>query len=550
GRARRRTSVTTVDRFLWRRTSPAPMWHLCGRCRQPTGTSTSSWTRPAASPRRWRWRAPPTPRVTTSWSAAWPGHHSPWRRAWWWRNARQSSTSTGRCCMLATVPPELNTATASCRSRRGSCGVEQPMTASRAAGWGMGVLPRIVRGEGSYLYDADGRRYLDGSGGPAAFSIGHGNREVNAAIAAQLDQVACGYRYLFTSEPLEELTQLLLRLCADEFGHIVYSGSGSEAVESALKVALQYWNARGLPAKKRFIARERSYHGNTLGALSVSGFLERRRPFEGSLLDVSFVSAANAYRPLCGLTGAELVAALAEELDARMRALGPETVAAFIFEPVVGAAGGAVPAPDGYARAIRAVCDRHQVLVIADEVMCGAGRCGTWRALEHDGVVPDIMAVGKGLAGGYIPLAATILRRELGETIVSEQGAILTGHTYSGHTTACAAALAVQRIIERESLVSHVRIRGEALRRDLGEALKRFDEVGDVRGRGYLIGIEFVRDRATKEPLPAERAVSRAIGRRALADGLICYPCAGHVGGVAGDTIIVAPPYNTGEAEL
>ena len=424
------------------------------------------------------------------------------------------------------------------------------MTASRAAGWGMGVLPRIVRGEGSYLYDADGRRYLDGSGGPAAFSIGHGNREVNAAIGAQLDQVACGYRYLFTSEPLEQLSRLLLARCGAEFKHIVYSGSGSEAIESALKVALQYWDARGLPARKRFIARERSYHGNTLGALSVSGFLERRRPFEGSLVDVSFVSAANAYRPLRGLAGAELVTALADELDARLRALGPETVAAFIFEPVVGAAGGAVPAPDGYARAIRAVCDRHQVLVIADEVMCGAGRCGTWRALEHDGVVPDIMAVGKGLAGGYIPLAATILRKEVGDTILSGQGAIMTGHTYSGHTAACAAGLAVQRIIERESLVDRVRSRGETLRRELGAALGRFDAVGDVRGRGYLIGIEFVRDRATREPFPAERALSQSIGRSAFEDGLIIYPCAGNVGGVSGDTVIVAPPFNASEGEL
>jgi hypothetical protein len=330
----------------------------------------------------------------------------------------------------------------------------------------------------------------------------------------------------------------------------VYSGSGSEAVESALKVALQYWDARGLPVKRRFIARERSYHGNTLGALSVSGFLERRRPFEGSLLEVSFVSAANAYRPLQGLAGAQLTAALADELDARITALGPEEVAAFIFEPVVGAAGGVVPAPPGYAQAVRAVCDRHDVLVIADEVMCGAGRCGTWRALEHDGVVPDIMAVGKGLAGGYIPLAATIFRKELGDAILAAQGAILTGHTYSGHTTACAAGLAVQRIIERESLVSQVRIRGAALRRDLSEALEQFEEVGDVRGRGFLIGIEFVRNRATREPFPAERGVSHAVGASALEDGLICYPCAGNVGGVMGDTIIVAPPYNAREAEL
>lgn len=421
---------------------------------------------------------------------------------------------------------------------------------NRSVGWGMEALPRIVRGEGSYLYDAAGRRYLDGSGGPAAFSIGHGNREVNAAIAAQLEQVACAYRYLFTSEPLEELTGLLLSLCGPAFGQIVYSGSGSEAVESALKVALQYWDARGLPKKKHFIARERSYHGNTLGALSVSGFPERRRPFEGSLLDASFVSAANVYRPLRGLTGAALTQALAAELEEKIEAVGEERVAAFIYEPVVGAAGGAVPAPEGYARAVEAVCARHGVLVIADEVMCGSGRCGTWRALEHDAAVPDIMAVGKGLAGGYIPLAATIVRRELGETIRARHGAILTGHTYSGHTTACAAALAVQRIVRREELVARVRSRGERLREELRAALEGFAEVGDVRGRGYLIGIEFVRDRATREPMPPERAFSQALGRRAFEDGLIVYPCAGHVGGKAGDTVIVAPPYNATEAEL
>ena len=424
------------------------------------------------------------------------------------------------------------------------------MTRNRSAGWGMSALPRIVRGEGSYLYDAAGRRYLDGSGGPAAFSIGHGNREVNAAIAAQLERVACGYRYLFTSEPLEELTSLLLALCGPEFGHIVYSGSGSEAVESALKVALQYWDARGFTGKKHFIARERSYHGNTLGALSVSGFLERRRPFAGSLLDASFVSAANAYRPLRGLAGAALTEALADELEKKIEALGAGQVAGFIFEPVVGAAGGAVPAPEGYARAVQAVCARRGVLLIADEVMCGSGRCGTWRALEHDATVPDIMAVGKGLAGGYIPLAATIVRRELGDTILAQQGAILTGHTYSGHTTACAAALAVQRIIQRESLVTRVRERGALLLAELQAALGRFRQVGDVRGRGYLIGIEFVRDRATRAPLPPERAFAQALGQRAFADGLIVYPCAGNVGGTAGDTVIVAPPYNASEAEL
>ena len=424
------------------------------------------------------------------------------------------------------------------------------MTVNRAIGWEMEGMPRIVRGEGSYLYDAAGARYLDGSGGPAAFCLGHGHPEINAAIAAQLAQVACGYRYLFTSEPLEQLTQLLLEKCGPHFGHIVFSSSGSEAIESAMKVALQYWDASGRPEKHRFIARERSYHGSTLGALSLSGFAERRKPFIRSLLEVSFVSAANAYRPPAGVTVAELVHTLAAELDSQIQSLGPENVAAFVFEPVVGAAGGVVPAPPGYAKAIRDVCNRHQVLLIADEVMCGSGRCGTWSALEHERVTADIIAVAKGLAGGYIPLAATIFGREIGDTIVREQGAILTGHTFSGHTAACAAGLAVQRIIDRDGLLDRVRARGPRLQTSLRDALERFSEVGDVRGRGYFIGVEFVRDRVTKEPFPKERALSQSISTRAFEDGLICFPCAGNAGDGLGDTIIIAPPYNATDAEL
>lgn len=424
------------------------------------------------------------------------------------------------------------------------------MKKNRAVGFGLEHLPRIVRGEGSYLIDEDGKRYLDGSGGPAAFSMGHANREVNAAIAAQLEQVACAYRYLFTSHALEDLTALLLESCGPGFGHIVYGCSGSEAVESALKLALQYCAAVGKGAKKHFIARERSFHGDTLGALSVSGFVERRRPFEGSLLDVYFVSAANSYRRPPGVSEAQYVQDLAKELDARIQSVGPERVAGFVFEPVVGAAGGVVPAPPGYAEAVRAVCDRHDVLLIADEVMSGAGRCGTWRALEHDGVRPDIMAVAKGLAGGYIPLGATIFRTEIGDTLLQEDGAFLTGHTYSGHTAACAAGLAVQRIIRREGLLARVRERGARLKSQLQAALAPFPEVGDVRGRGYFIGVEFVRDAQSKQPFPAERGVSREVGRRAFDSGLICYPCAGNAGQGLGDTVVIAPPFNASDAEL
>jgi adenosylmethionine-8-amino-7-oxononanoate aminotransferase len=411
-------------------------------------------------------------------------------------------------------------------------------------------LPRMDRGEGSYLFDAEGRRYLDGSGGPAAFCIGHANREVNAAIAAQLERFACAYRYLFTTDALEELTALILRKFGPDFGHVVYCCSGSEAVESALKVALQFWHARGLGAKCHFIARERSYHGNTLGALSMSGFGERRLPFQGSLLDVAFVSAANAYRPAVGVAPAELVAVLVAELEECIRRIGPERVAGFIFEPVVGAAGGVVPAPPGYAEAVRAICDRYDVLLIADEVMCGAGRCGTWRALDHENVRADITAVAKGLAGGYIPLGATIFSNAIGAAILAADGTILTGHTYSGHTAACAAGLAVQRIIERDGLVNRVAAAGPGLKSALQSALERFEEVGDVRGRGYFLGIEFVRDRVTKQPFARERAISHAIARRAFENGLICYPCAGNAGDGMGDTIIIAPPFNATDAQL
>jgi adenosylmethionine-8-amino-7-oxononanoate aminotransferase len=421
---------------------------------------------------------------------------------------------------------------------------------NRPSGFGIGELPRIVRGSGSYLFDAAGKRYLDGSGGPAVFCVGHAHPEVNAAIVRQLDEIAYAYRYLFTSSALEELTATVLRLCGGGFTDIVYTSSGSEAVESTMKIALQHFAARGLMSKRRFIARQRSWHGNTLGALSVSGFAQRRRAFEGSLLDVAFVSAANAYRRPDGVSAQGLAAHLAAELERTILALGPQTVAAFVFEPIVGAAGGVVPAPEGYAQAIQTVCRKHDVLLIADEVMCGAGRSGTWRALEHDGVVPDIMSIAKGLAGGYIPLGAALVTARAAAPIHSEHGAFMTGHTFTGHTAACAAGLAVQHIVERDGLLERVRTAGAALQETLRQSLSGFDEVGDVRGRGFFIGVELVRDRETKAPFAADRALSFDVAARAFADGLICYPCSGNVDGTAGDTLIIAPPYNAGDAEL
>jgi adenosylmethionine-8-amino-7-oxononanoate aminotransferase len=418
------------------------------------------------------------------------------------------------------------------------------------SGFGIDRLPRIVRGEGSYVFDASGKRYLDGSGGPAAFSLGHGHPEINAAINEQLSNFAHGYRYLFTADALEELSQIVKERCGGHFKDVLFCGSGSEAVEGGLKTALQYFAARGLMRKRHFIGRRRSWHGNTLGALSVSDFQERRTAFEGSLLDVSFVSAANAYRLPPGVSPEELAPYLAKELDQAIETLGPDTVAAFIFEPIVGAAGGVVPAPDNYCRAVREVCRKHDVVMIADEVMCGAGRSGTWRALEYDGVVPDIMCIAKGFAGGYIPLGATLVTPALAAPILEQHGAYQTGHTFTGHTAACAAGVAVQKVISRNHLIERVRLRGAQLKENIREALAGFDEVGDVRGRGYFIGVELVRDRDSKAPFPRQRGLSFDVGTRCFEDGLICYPCTGNVDSTNGDTIIVAPPYNASDSEL
>ncbi|WP_205042091.1 aspartate aminotransferase family protein [Rhodoligotrophos defluvii] len=414
--------------------------------------------------------------------------------------------------------------------------------------FGVEGLPKIAYGRGSYLYDVDGKRYLDGSGGPAVYAIGHANAEVNEAIKAQLDKIAHGYRYLFTSDAAEELAHIVHELTG--FRNMVFVSSGSEAVESCLKIALQYWAAKGKMSKRRFIARERSWHGNTLGALSVSGFRARRAAFEGSLIDVSRVSAANDYRRPAGVSSDELAGYLARELEDEILRVGADKIAAFIFEPVVGAAGGVVPAPRGYAQAVAAVCRKHDILVISDEVMCGSGRVGTWRALEHDGVMPDLMSVAKGLAAGYVPLGASLYSDHIHETIVSAHGGAQTGHTFTGHTAACAAGVAVQKLIKRENLVERVRVRGATFQDELRRALAHIPEVGDVRGRGYFIGVELVEDPESKRPFPPQLKVHADIGNTAFANGLICYPCTGNVDGVAGDTVIISPPYNASDAEL
>jgi adenosylmethionine-8-amino-7-oxononanoate aminotransferase len=424
---------------------------------------------------------------------------------------------------------------------------------SRARSWTGGRgLPKVSHGSGTHVFDTSGKRYLDASGGPAVYCLGHGHPEVTAAIVRQLERIAHGYRYTFTSDPLEELRELITAACGRASGldAMVFVSGGSEAVESALKVALQYHSARGEMTRRRFIARRRSWHGNTLGALAVSDFLDRRAPFEGALVEASFLPQASMYRPPQGVAPEALGAHAAAQLEAEIGRLGPERVAAFIFEPVVGAAGGALPPPPGYAARVREICSRHGVLLIADEVMCGSGRTGTWRALEQDGVVPDIMAVAKGLAGGYLPLGATLYSHEIAATLEAADGGPLTGHTFSAHTAACAAGVAVQRIVARDGLLERVRTAGERFQPALRAALARYEAVGDVRGRGFLIGVELVADRATRAPFPAERALAESIGQCAFEDGLICYAAGGNVDGTQGDIVLLAPPFNASDAEL
>ncbi len=400
-------------------------------------------------------------------------------------------------------------------------------------------LPKIAWAKGSYLHDVNGKQYIDGSGGPAVYCIGHGNEEVNEAISAQLQRIAHGYRYNFTTDALEELTEIIARKCGGTLKHMVFVTGGSEAVESCLKLALQYQYAIGQKSRRKFIARERSWHGNTLGALGVSGFLERRLAFEGAFIDAVRISPANAYRPEPGALDAQHLE------DAILRE-GADKIAAFIFEPVVGAAGGCVPAPPQYAKRVREICDRHGILMIADEVMCGAGRTGHWRALEQDGVEPDIMSVAKGLAAGYLPLGAAIYSTKVADAI----GVAQTGHTFTGHTACCAAGVAVQKIVTRDKLVEHVAANSENFKSMIADALSDVEAVGDIRGRGYFIATELVQHRQSKKPFDAKLALAVKIRAQALENGLICYPVGGNVDGTNGDVVILAPPYNATQAEL
>src|SRR6478736_9589714 len=405
--------------------------------------------------------------------------------------------------------------------------------------------PKAIGGEGVYLFAEDGRRVLDASGGAAVSCLGHQHPRVIAAMAQQASTLAYAHTAFFSSEPAEALAETLVGHEPGGLAYAYFVSGGSEAIEASIKIARQYFIERGEPQRQHFIARRQSYHGNTLGALAAGGNAWRRAPYAPLLSDAfSHVTPAFAYHEKHdGESDAQFVARLATELEVEFQRLGPDTVAAFLAEPVVGATAGAVTAPDGYFRAVREICDRHGALLILDEVMCGMGRTGTTHAWEQEGVAPDIQAIAKGLGGGYQPIGAMLTSGRIIDAIRAGSGAFLHGHTYLAHPLACAAALAVQDVIREDGLLERVKERGKQLEQRLTERFGNHRHVGDTRGRGLFWAIELVADRNSREPFDAALKLHQKIKAAAFDGGLGCYPSGGTIDGRRGDHVLLAPPY-------
>ncbi|MEO1292069.1 MAG: aspartate aminotransferase family protein [Pseudomonadota bacterium] len=412
-------------------------------------------------------------------------------------------------------------------------------------------LPVIAGGEGCYLIDSEGKRYLDGSGGAAVSCLGHGDAEVIAAVKDQLDKIAFAHTGFFTSEPAEALADLLCRHAPGELERVYFVSGGSEAMEAALKLARQYHVERGDTGRTRLIARRQSYHGNTLGALAVGGNEWRREPFRPLLIDVSHIPPCYPYREQReGESDETYALRAANALEEELLRVGPETVIAFVAETVVGATAGALAPPPGYFKRIREICDRYGVLLILDEVMCGMGRTGHLFACEEDGVAPDILCIAKGLGAGYQPLGAMLCTSTIYDTLRRGSGLFQHGHTYIGHPAACAAGLAVVSAILERGLLARVRAQGEKLVASLQGKLSQHAHVGDIRGRGLFRGIELVADRETKSSLEPSARVAARIKKAAFEAGLICYPMSGTIDGQSGDHILLAPPFIISDDEI
>ncbi|MDY7222811.1 aspartate aminotransferase family protein [Halalkalibacterium halodurans] len=404
--------------------------------------------------------------------------------------------------------------------------------------------PCVSYGKGAALYDMDGKRYLDACSGAVTASIGHGVDEVVQAMYEQARKVSFVYRSQFTNEPAERLAMKLAEQLPGQLNHSFFVNSGSEATETAIKISIQYWQERGRPEKTLILSRWMSYHGITQGALSLSGHYERRQRFEGMLDRLPFLSPPYPYRQVREMSGVDY----AEELDHLIEQIGPHRIAAFIAEPIVGAAGTALVPGEGYYEALKQVLDQHDILFICDEVMTGMGRTGKDLAIEHWDATPDIVTLGKGLSAGYAPLAATVVADHVLEPIQAGSNLIMSGHTFSANPLSCAAGLAVLHYVKKHDLVKRAATIGEKLIEDLQEIQTASAIVGDVRGKGLLIGLEFVKNKATKAPFPKDAQVAAVIVNEAQRQGLLLYPSAAGLKG-EGAGCLIAPPFTLTKEE-
>jgi hypothetical protein len=406
-------------------------------------------------------------------------------------------------------------------------------------------LPVAIRGEGAYIIDSEGKRYLDASGGPAVSCLGHSHPHVIAAIKRQADDIAYAYTLFFTAPAIERLADRLIEQAPEGLSRAFFVAGGAEAVETAIKLARQYYLEIGQAERRLFIARRRSYHGNTLATLALGEDANRRAPYEALLMPVEHIAPCYEYRDRrADETPEQYGIRIADELDTTIRNLGAENVAGFICEPVTGASLGAAPPVPGYLKRLREICDRHGVLLIFDEVMCGMGRTGHMYACAEDGVTPDLLTMAKGLGGGYAPIGGVLVHQRIVDAIAAGSGVLKHGTTYSGHTLSCAAALAVQEAIAKEGLLENVQRVGKLLRDGLHDAFGQHPHIGDIRGRGLFLGLEMVADRETKAPFDPARKTWLRLREAAMERGLICYPSGGCIDGKRGDHIILAPPYN------
>ncbi len=412
------------------------------------------------------------------------------------------------------------------------------------------VYPVIDYGKGVYLFDKDGKKYLDAASGAVTANIGHGVTEIIEAMNEQAKKVSFVYRSQFTSETAEKLAEKIAKLTPGDLNWSFFVNSGSEATETAMKIAIQYWQEKGIYTKTKVLSRWVSYHGITLGALSMSGHTLRRERFVPLLEDFPVVNPPYCYRCPYNLEAPACHYACALELETAIHRIGANKIAAFIAEPIIGAAGGAIAPPDDYFKVVKNICETHDILFIADEVMTGSGRTGTMLASEHWGITPDIVTLGKGMGAGYTAIAAAVASEKVMEPILAGSKSVMSGHTLSANPQSCAIALAVLEYLENKKIMSEVESKGDYLKGLLEKLKEPFFFIGDVRGKGLMLGIEFVADRLTKTPFPRTAMITEKIVTLAKEKGLIVYPAGAGMDGVNGDSIIIAPPLTITKKEI